>query len=169
MKLTRRHVLTALAAMPVLGAMGAGGLYLRWWDKPHGDGLLALSTDEYAFVQSIAEAWMPPGGTPALSGADADLGRFVDGLVANMPHPEKGLMKLLLQALDDATVPTHLSSFRALPLDTRTGVVKGWLTSSLVEERTVVRTLLLLIAEGWIMHPDVLASMRGEFPCGYGA
>jgi hypothetical protein len=168
LNVTRRHVTAALAALPVLGALSGGGLYLRWWDRPHGDALLALSDDEYALVQALAEAWMPPGGVPALSGADADLGRFVDDLVSRMPHPEKELLKVLLQALDDATLPTHLSSFTALPLDERTAVLKGWLNSDIAEERNAVRTVLILIGEGWVMHPDVSAVLADEFACGYG-
>lgn len=169
MNVTRRHVAAALAALPLIGAMGAGGLYLRWWDRPPGAAHQALSDDEYATIQALAEAWMPAGGLPHLSGADAKVGVFVDDLVAHLPHPERELIKLLIQALDDATLPRHFAGFRSLDRETRTMVVKKWLASDVIEERTAVRALLLLIAEGWVQHPDVLAALGGEFPCGYGA
>ena len=84
MSLSRRHVLAATTAVGVAGGLGVGTAAWRWWERPPGEGLQSLADDEYAFVQALAEAWMPAGGTPELSGADAALGNFIDGLISAM-------------------------------------------------------------------------------------
>lgn len=168
MKVTRRHVLAVVACSGAAALAGVGGLAVRWWDRPAGEGLLALSADEHEVAQALAEAWMPPGGTPSLSGAEARVGDFLDRVLAHAPDPEGKLLKLLLQALDDATVPTRLSAFRHLPLDSRQEVLRGWLASDVAPLREAVRTLLILMSEGYSMHPDVQPELQTLFPCGYG-
>lgn len=168
MQLTRRHVLAASSALAAAGVLSCAGLRARWWDQAPGAGLSALSADEHAFVQALAEAWMPAGGTPALSGADARLGDFVDAVLAEMREPERSLLKLLLQALDDATIPTHLAAFTSLPLDARTAALQGWVDARSSTVRQAIRAVLALLSEGWTQHPDVVAVLRPEFPCGIG-
>jgi len=82
--ITRRQVLAAIGAVPVVGALGAAATAWQWWDRPAAEGLVALSADKHAFVQALAEAWMPPGGSPPISGAEAELGRFLDDVVGSM-------------------------------------------------------------------------------------
>jgi hypothetical protein len=64
-KITRRQVLAAMAAVPVAGGLGAGGLAWRWWDRPAGAGLKRLSQDEHDFAQALGEAASKP--TPPAS------------------------------------------------------------------------------------------------------
>lgn len=168
MKPTRRHVLALMACVPVAGALGAGGLGWRWWDRPVGAGLQCLSDDEHDFVQALAEAWMPPGGEPALSGADAELGTYLDGLFAASPERERKLLKTLMQALDDLTWPTHGAAYRHLPMDVRAEVLRGWLDSDVSLFRSAVLSLMLLLADGYGTHPQVVKHFAGSFGCGYG-
>src|SRR5262249_29739543 len=63
-RITRRQVLAAAAALPAAGGLAAAGLAWRWWDRPPGEGLKVLSAREHDFVQALAEAWLPPGGDP---------------------------------------------------------------------------------------------------------
>lgn len=168
MQITRRMVLATAAGVAAAGAVGGGGMALRWWDRAPGTGRRALSEDEYAFAQALAEAWMPPGGDPPLSGADADLGAFLDEVVASMAPGTGRELKLLMQILDDATLPTHLSAFRHLPRTERTEVVRGWLHSDIALQRAAMQGVLVLLAEGWTTHPAVVPSLRPYFPCGYG-
>lgn len=168
MTLTRRHVLAALAGVPVAGALGVGTLAFRWWDRPPGAGLQRLSPDEHDFAQAMAEAWMPPGGEPALSGADAELGRFLDEVVAGMEPAMAREFKLLLQALDDLTVPTRLSAFRHLDLPTRIEVLDGWLHHDQWLLRNATQAVLVLLGTGWTTHPEVVVHLRPYFRCGYG-
>lgn len=168
MKITRRQILAATAAVPVLGALGVGTIGWQWWDRPPGEGLRALSTDEHDFVQAAAEAWMPPGGDPAISGSEAELGLFFDALVAAMSPAAARELKLLLQGLDDWTVPTRFSAFRNLPLADRTTVLHGWVHADQWLLRNAATAVLVLIAEGYTLHPQVVPRLQSYFPCGYG-
>jgi hypothetical protein len=155
------------AAVPVSAAVGAGGLYLRWWDRRPGEGLSVFSTDEWEFVQAAAEAFFPPGGDPPMSGAEADLGNFLDEVLSHFPDRERKGLKLLLQVLDDATIPTHAAAFRHLELETRTAVLQDWFATDSVLFRSALGSLLLLLSEGYCTHPTVVAAIGG-FACGYG-
>ena len=140
----------------------------RWYDREPGEGLKALSPDEHDFVQAIAEAWMPHGGEPALSGAEARLGAFFDDIVAGM-EPATGVeFKLLLQALDDLPMLTHLRPFRLLELDARIEVLDGWLHSDFALIRVAALGVLALAGAGWTTHPEVVPFFRPLFRCGYG-
>lgn len=164
----RRKILALLAAMPVAGLACSGGLVASWWHQAAGAGRIVLSDEEYAFVQAAAEAWMPAGGDPALSGADADLGAFVDLVVSRMPDPERSLVRLLFNALDDLTVPSHLGAFHTLSLEERTSALQAWVDSPSANIRQATRALLALLSEGWTQHPDVVAYLTPEFSCGVG-
>jgi hypothetical protein len=161
-------VLAAAAAIPVAGGLAAGGLAWRWWDRPAGEGLKALSTDEHDFVQALAEGWLPPGGDPPLSGADAQLGRFFDDVVAAMEPGTARELKLLLQVLDDLAIPTHGGSFRTRALEVRSALVDQWVHSDQWLLRNAVTGILVFCGEGYAMHPDVIGLLRPHFRCGYG-
>jgi hypothetical protein len=166
---TRRQVLAALAAVPVAGALGAAATGYSWYDRPPGEGLAALSDDEHAFVQGLAEAWMPRGGNPALSGADAELGRFLDGILAAMRAEQRTELKLLLQLLDDLPRATHLGRpYRALSLDERIGQLRAWMQSDQWLLRNAVQAVLALLSGGYTTHPDVVGHLRPHFRCAFG-
>jgi len=170
-KLTRRRVLAAglgVAAASTVAAGAVGGLALSWWDRPPGEGLGALSTDEHAFADAVAEAWFPPGGTPAISGSEARMADFLDEVVAHMEPSTAKPFKLLLQALDAAPLPSRRSHFTALPLEERTEVLKEWVDSSSYLMRQGSVGVLVLLGIGWTTHPVVAAQMSDWFPCGYG-
>jgi hypothetical protein len=168
MKLTRRHVLATAAAVPAAAALGGLALGARWWDRPPGAGLAALSADEHAFVDALAEAWMPAGGTPALSGAEARLADFFDDVLAHVDATNRALLKVLLQALDDLPFVTHGAAFRDLGLADRDAVLRGWLTTDQSLLRNGVTGVVALLALGWADHPDVAAWLSPMFPCGVG-
>jgi len=172
MALSRRQLLTLAAAVPVAGgllAIGAGGTVAwQWWDRPAGAGLKRLADDEHAFAQALAEAWMPHGGEPEISGAEAELGHFLDGVVAGMGLTQGNELKLLCQALDDLPRLTHLAPFRSLDLDTRIAVLDGWLHSDQWLLRNTILGLLSLLGTGFTTHPEVLPYIRPHFKCAYG-
>jgi len=172
MPVTRRQLVTLAAAVPVAGgllAVGAGGTVAwQWWDRPAGEGLQRLASDEHAFAQAVAEAWMPHGGDPPISGAEAELGHFLDGILAGMPPGQANELKLLLQALDDLPRLTHFAPYRSLDLDTRIAVLDGWLHSDQWLLRNGILGLLSLIGTGYTTHPEVLEHVRPLFRCAYG-
>lgn len=168
MELTRRHVIAAMAGVPVVGVLSTGAVAWTWWDRPPGEGLQALSDDEYQIVQALAEAWMPAGGDPALSGADANLGAFFDDLVAGMAGSSGKELKVLLHIVDNLARPTHVQAFRNLPLETRTELIRAWMESPVELVRLAITAVLVLMAMGWTTHPEVVGFFRPMFRCGYG-
>lgn len=168
MRITRRHVLAAMAATTVVGTVAAGATVVRWYDRPVDAPLRALSAEEHAFAQALGEAWMPPGGEPAISGAEARVGDFLDEVVAAMAPQQGKLFRLLLHLLDEETLVTDLSRFQHLPLARRTEVLSGWMNSGWYAQRQAVAAVLALVAFGYTEHPAVSVVVRDLFPCGFG-
>ncbi len=169
MKITRRHVLALTVAGAGAAALGAGGLIGRWWDRPAGEGLRALSQREYEVAQALAEAWMPPGGTPAISGAEAEVGRYLDAVIASTDPTTGKLLKALLEALDDKPFLFRGVPFRRLPLAERSALLAAWLRHDNALFRGAVSGLMALIAMGYTLHPEVSTALGPLFGCGYGA
>jgi len=167
-KIERRHVLAAMAGTAAAGAAGVGTVAFTWWDPVPGQGLKVLSQHEYEVIQSLAEAWMPRGGTPELSGADAELGRFLDGMLQHMPPLETTGLKLLIQALDDGTLLTEGATFHSLSLDRRSQLLAEWLSSRNTLLRSAVMALMALMAMGWTTHPEVVVYVNENFQCRFG-
>lgn len=168
MRITRRHLIALTGASAGLAAMGALGVFERWWDRPHGEGLAVLSLDEYEFLQAMAEAWMPRGGTPALSGADANLGAFVDDLLTHVDPPTPTLLKALFQGLDDKPIGGWFAAYRHLPLEDRQILLRQWLDHDNALFRGGVSGTIALLGFGWTTHPDVAKLLQPWYGCGYG-
>jgi hypothetical protein len=168
MRITRRQLLAALASVPIAGGLAATGAAWQWWDRAPGDGLRCLADDEHDFVQAFAEAWMPRGGTPHLSGADAQLGRFFDDVLSGMVHEQATELKLLLQVLDDAPRVTQFAPFRRLDLEARIAQLDAWLHHDVWLVRNGVQALLALVGTGYTIHPDVVPHLQPYFRCAYG-
>ncbi|MEE2829665.1 MAG: gluconate 2-dehydrogenase subunit 3 family protein [Myxococcota bacterium] len=167
-KITRRQ---ALAVGGLVAAAGAAGLGIRvasWWDQPAEEGFLCLSSREAELVDSLAEALFPPGGTPALSGADAGISRYFDWVVDSIPPPTQHLLRSFLHALDDTARITRLSSYASLPLDERTELLGDWAQSPHYLFRSSVSSLVLFLSMGYCGHPEVRDACGWVFPCGYG-
>ena len=167
-QITRRQLLAASAAVPVIGALGVGMTTWSWWDRPAGEGLKALSGDEHAFVQSLAEAWMPRGGRPSLSGADARLGDFFDEVIAAMDPQTGKELRLLLHALDHLPLPRRGGTFQSLALTTRSEVLSHWMDHPSWMVRDATAGVMVMVGMGWTTHPDVVSVLRPLFRCGYG-
>ena len=167
-RISRRHVLAAMAAVPVAATIGTGAVAYSWWDRPADAPLKALSADEHAFVQALGEAWMPRGGTPELSGADARLGDWMDELLAGMPPQTRKELKILLHLLDNLPVPTRLGRFQALDRETRSQVLEAWLDHPVFLVRDAAAAVMVLLGVGWTTHPEVVGLLRPMFRCGYG-
>ncbi len=165
MKITRRHVLAAALAVPASSAVGLGAVGYAWWDRPPGAGLLALSAEEHAFVQALAEAWMPPGGEPAISGSEARLGDWFDAVLAGMPGPPRRQLKALLHGLDHLPFP---SRYTTLQLDERQALLHGWLNSERYLLRSAIQAVMVLVGLGWSTHPAVVDTIRPWFGCTFG-
>jgi len=139
-----------------------------WWNAPAGQAFLCLSAREAELVDSMAEALFPPGGTPALSGGDAGISRFLDGVIDAIPDTTDNLLRLFINALDDFTRLTRFSGYCELPLAERTELLGTWAQSPQYLFRSSVSSLLLFISMGYCLHPEVQEDCGWVFPCGYG-
>lgn len=169
MAITRRHLLAATSAAAAAGALGAGGLVMRWWDQPVSTPWRCLSKDEISFLETIADAMFPAGGTPKLAGADAELARFLDEILAAMEPFQAKLLRLLFNALDASTVPTSGTIFSMLPVDERREVIKEWLLAEPAEYRMAAQSVLILIGTGYTIHPETAHFFGPMYGCRYGA
>ncbi len=149
--------------------LGAGGLVYRWWDQPTEQGWSHLSPDEAAFIEAVADAVFPPGGVPALAGADASLARYIDRLIGAMEPLQGNLLRLLLNALDAAPVPTSGATFASLGAGERREVLHGWLTADLCELRSAAQSIVVLVGTGYTVHPETADFFGPLYGCRYGA
>lgn len=168
MQITRRTLLALTAASAVATGLCAGGTALRWWDAPPGGGYRQLSDGEAAFVRSFGAAAFPGGDFIALDGGSADMDRFFDALLDGMEPLTADLLKLLLQALQRATLPTHGASFTALSVSAQQDALMSWFKSDIADVRAAVTSFIVLLGMGYTTHPDVSPIMSQWHRCGYG-
>jgi hypothetical protein len=163
-KLTRRHLL-ALASLSALAA--GAGLRAEWWRTPAAAGFTHLDADEAALLRALAgAAWPAVDGLPG--GGEIGLDHFLDGLLGAMPDTPRDLMRALMHAVDGGPYPTRLSDFAGLPLAARQEVLAGWLAHPLLEVRSALQSLVVLLGMGWSAHPAVSARLSRLSACGLG-
>ena len=169
MAITRRHLLAATAAAAAAGSLGVGGLVMRWWDQPNDAPWRCLSQEEIDFLEAMADAMFPAGGTPPMAGADANAARFFDEVIAAMEPTQGKLLRLLFNALDASTMPTEGGIFSMLPVDERRAVIQEWLHAELAEYRMAAQSVLVLVGTAYTVHPDTAHYFGPMYGCRYGA
>jgi hypothetical protein len=169
MRITRRHLLALSAATAAVGAIGSGGIALRWWDQPAQAPLHTLSGEEAAIVRAIAGTAYPSTETIPLDGSTAGLDRFFDSLLSHMPAQTARMLKLLLHGLDGGCVLSHGGRFSRLSPSVQQDALTSWLGHDLSEIRNASQSLILLLGMGWTIHPEVEPTMQRLHSCGYGA
>lgn len=165
-RITRRQALAAGAL--VTAGTGAVGLHVAsWWDRDAAEGYQALSADEVELVDALADALFPPGGTPALSGSEAGVARWFDGVMATMPGPTPKALRLLLHALDDWALATRGKRYPNLSVEARSDRLRSWMANDNHLVRGAVSSLTLFIAMGYCGHPEVIEACGWIWPCGF--
>ena len=165
MKLSRRHLL-ALASLCALA--GGAGVATEWWRTDPAPGRLFLDDDEAALLRALAgAAWPAVDGLPG--GDEMGLDLFFDALVGSVPALPRDLLRVLMHALDAWPTPLRLRDFAGLPLAARDDVLRGWLDHPLLEVRSAVQSLVILLGMGWSSHPAVSARLSLLSNCGLGA
>ena len=184
MPVTRRHFLAASAALAA-GPLAVGGVAVSWWNQPPQAPLRHLSATEIAFFDALADAIFPPGGTPALSGRDAGVCRYIDQVLQGMAETQRDLLRLALHALDSlaweqagATLPelaARPAPGSGSPGVTRPGgpeavadVLRGWLTAGDGNLRGLAQSLHIFVGMAYLAHPDVSPTVADQFGCGFG-
>jgi hypothetical protein len=168
MKITRRHLLALTAATSAVGAIGIGGLALQWWDQPANAPYKVLSTEEAAFIRAWGGCAFPSTTSIPLSTEEARLDRFFDSFSTVMPTDAARLLRLLLHALNAASLPTHGGYFVGLDVHTQMNIFESWTHTEISEFRSATQSLTLLLGMGWSIHPTVAPFMQKMHSCGYG-
>lgn len=166
---SRRRFLTVAA----LGAAAAaaGGLALgpvRWWNQPPEAPYRYVSADEVVFLDALAEAAFPAGGTPALGGAAAAVPRYLDLVLAGLVGTQRSLIRLSMHAMDNLARLSHGVPFHALPPDAAQAQLRAWLASPSAAERGLAQSLHLFVAMAYTAHPAVAPTLSPWFTCGFG-
>jgi hypothetical protein len=133
---------------------------------PRVAGYGVLAAREVAGLDAAAEALFPPGGAIACSGADAQVARYIDRLVAASHPRTRLLMRMLFFLIEHGTLifpaPGGVRGrrrFSSLALDERVEVLEGWQTSRLFPRRLVFTSLRALFTLGYFAHPPVLCAL----------
>ena len=166
-RITRRMLL-GISGLLTAGAMAGVGIRVAsWYDRDPSEGFDCLETSEAHILDALAEAWFPPGGVPALSGAEAGVSRYLDELFSMMDEPTPSLLRTLLHAIDDWSRLRHGGAYASLPLELRIELLKGWTGSDNHLLRGALGGLGTFIATAYTGHPEVKAACGWQFPCGY--
>lgn len=164
---TRRHLLAAAVALATVPA-GLAGVVCTWWAQPPQAPLRNLSASEVAFFDALAEAIFPPGGIPELSGREAGVCRYIDGVLAGMAETQRDLFRLSLHALNTLAYKQVGATLPDLDAGQVAEVLRGWLTAADGNLRGLAQSLHILVGMAFLAHPGVSPVVAGQFGCGFG-
>lgn len=165
MRLTRRHFLAAAALTTVALPTGVA---VHWWEQPADAPYVHLSAAEARFMDAIAEATFPAGGTPALGGGAAGVARYMDLILSGMVGTQRSLVRAGMHAVDHLSVVTHGDTFSGLVPEAAQAQLRSWLASDIAPLRGLVQSLYLFAAMAYVAHPEVAPLLRPWFGCGFG-
>lgn len=165
MALTRRHLLASLA---VVAVAAPAGLAVRWWDQPPGAPLRYLSVDEEAFFDALADGIFPEGGTPALSGRQARVGRYVDAVLGGMVPLQRNLFRVAVHGLNALALAQAGSTVDAMAPADAAAILARWLVADDGNLRGIAQSLHIFIGMGYLAHPEVAPVLAPQFACGFG-
>ncbi len=138
-----------------------------WWLGDPEAPYSFLAPDEVAIADALAEALFPHGGSPALSGKEAGLSRYLDGVLAVMTPPTNEALRILLHALDDWAVLSSGRGYARLDLDERIANLERWVNAEHHLARGAVTGLTIFLSMGYGGHPEGKAAAGWIFPCGF--
>jgi hypothetical protein len=168
MRITRRHLLALSAASTAAAAVATGGLVSQWWDQPAERPYTVMNASEAAFIRAWAGAAYPATTAIPMAGDTAGLDRFFDEMLSTMPADTARLLRLLIHALDNASVLTDGAPFSSLPATTQARCFEDWIHSDIDPARSATQSLVLLVGMGWSTHPMVAPHMVKLHSCGFG-
>ncbi|MDP2314384.1 MAG: hypothetical protein Q8P41_15895 [Pseudomonadota bacterium] len=167
MRVTRRQLLAATTLLGGAVVAGAGSVAIRWWDQAPGTPYAVLSEDEAAILDALAEACFPAGGTPALGGAAAGVGRYFDGVLEGLALEQQKLLRLALHAIDALPLATHGGYLSELPVPDASDALASWLRSPRPELRGLAQSFSIFVGMAWMAHPAVRPRIAPMFGCGF--
>ena len=169
MTITRRQLLKWTAALGVASSVAVGVNVSSWWNSDPEAPYENLNLLEASVVNSVSGAAFPTGATIVLNGENAELDRFFDNLLSSMSSENRTLLKLLLEAVDRATLPTYGTYYTELSLSERQQSLQTWLHHPSHLVRGAVQSLIVLLGMGYTAHPIASTHLSKYFRCGFGA
>ncbi len=145
-----------------------GGVLSLFRTGPTAAGKQVLSADEAAFLEALAEVYLPPGNALGLDAKALDVSGSFDAHLASLPPREQRIMRGLL-ALFDQWPRMSLSSFgrfASLPLDERVAVMRAWEESPRQARHGVAGALRVVVGLHLFASPAALAAVGHRFGCG---
>ena len=125
-----------------------------------------ITRRDAVFLEAAAEAMFPAGGAIPLSGREADLPSYVDGILGLLPRHLRFQIRALFLLVEQATLvfpppgPRRFRRFSALRPEQRVAVLEGWTESRLFARRLAFTALRAVLTMGYLGHPVVLRHLR---------
>ncbi len=164
-RFSRRVFIKRLAAGFSLAALGLVAYRILFGKGKPAAGNRVLTAEEMATVEAVAEAFFPGPPQVPVSAAQAQVPRFIDGYVADLPEDRARLFRLLLRGLELSTVASDRARFSRITLERRLEILEGWDKSRLYPRRTAYRSLRFACAMGYFENEAVRAAVGWRLGC----
>ena len=168
MTITRRQLLQWTGTLAIAGSVAVGINITSWWNADPDSPYSNLNLLEGNVVNMVAGAAFPSGSTIELDGEHANLDRFFDIVLSSMSDENRTLLKLLLEFIDRATLPSHATHFSNLLLAARQTCIHNWLHNPSHLIRGAIQSLIVLLGMGYTAHPVASTHLSQYFRCGFG-
>ena len=169
MTITRRQLLQWTATLGLASSIATGVSVTQWWNTESQVPYTNLNLLEADVVNAVSGAAFPTGETIVLDGEHANLDRFFDSILSSMSEQNRTLLKLLLEFIDRATLPTHATYFTNLSLKDRQTCIHNWLQNPNHLVRGATQSLIVLLGMGYTAHPTASERLARYFRCGFGS
>ena len=167
-QLNRRQVLALTGLGAAAAGIGASIVGVSWWNRTPGAEYIHIDQDEATFLRAFAGAAWPSTDSIPHGGSELNLDHFFDETLGHLGEEPRNQIRLLLHAIESATLTTHLNFFSALPQQERQILVQDWLDHLIPEVRHATQALCILTGSGYSTHPDVAPFFEAMHGCGYG-
>ena len=168
MTITRRQLVKWTGSLALASSVAVGVTITNWWDTDPDSPYYNLNLLEGNVVNMVAGAAFPSGSTIELDGEQANLDRFFDTVLTSMSDENRALLKMLLEFIDRATLPTHGTHFSKLSLESRQNCIHSWLHNPSHLIRGAIQSLIVLLGMGYTAHPVATTHLSQYFRCGFG-
>ena len=149
-------------------SIAAGLSVYQWWDTTPETPYIHLNKREAHIIQCIAQSTFPSGPQSSIDGKDAQIDRFFDQFLDQLLHQNRTLLKMLIQATDRISLPTHRSYFTSLSTEEQQEIIEGLLHSDQHLIRSAYLSLIAILGMGYSNHPQIAEKLSVFHRCGYG-
>lgn len=151
------------------GALLLGGSALALFRAgPAAEGMAVLSSDEAAFLEALAEVYLPPGNALGLDVKALEVSASFDRHLASLPSRERRIVRGLF-ALFDQWPRLSFSSFgrfAGLPLEERIEIIRAWEESPRQARHGIAGILRVLLGLHLFASPAALLAVGHRYGCG---